>query len=241
MAASSFCINCDAGKFSATSSTVCADCGTGTYSNVTGSSTCLECTKEPCPFPGTFELSSCTRQNDKVCEVYVHNVPTWWKIVIACGQVPFVCLMFYMVFKISKLRLEMRVGENWKWTVFEVVNGINDVVSDFTTLYLIPWRNPLFLFWVSLASPGCSVTTSLVLSFYSRINLPWTTRAFIFLSGTAEDFGQDWPEKWNSIVWLCVENLPQLAVQSILLYLQGAQGSRGGIGRFGFRPWSFPS
>ena len=48
-----------------------------------------------------------------------------------------------------------------------------------------------------------------------------------FLSGTAEDFGQDWHEKWNSRVLLCVENLPQLAVPSFLLYLQGAQGVTG--------------
>jgi len=121
----------------------------------------------------------------------------------------------------------MGVGENWKWTVFSLVIGVNDVVSDFTTLSLIPTNNPFFLFWVSLASLMCSVTASLVLSFYSRINLPWTTRAFIFLSGTAQDFGQDWPEKWNSIVLLCIENLPQLAVQAILLYLQGSQGFTG--------------
>jgi hypothetical protein len=54
-----------------------------------------------------------------------------------------------------------------------------------------------------------------------------TARAFIFLSGTAEDFGQDWPEQWNSRVLLFVENLPQLAVQAILLYLQRAQGFTG--------------
>jgi len=162
-----------------------------------------------------------------VCEVYVHNVPTIGKIVIACGQTPFVFLIYYMVFKFSKLRSVMGVGENWKWTVFSLVIGVNDVVSDFTTLSLIPTNNPFFLFWVSLASLMCSVTDSLALSFYSRINLPWTTRAFIFLSGTAEDFGQDWPEKWNSRVLLCVENLPQLAVQAILLYLQGSQGFTG--------------
>jgi len=166
-------------------------------------------------------------RTNKVCAVYVHNVPTIGKIVIVCGQTPFVFLICYMVFKFSKLRSVMGVGENWKWTVFSLVIGVNDVVSDFTTLSLIPTNNPFFLFWVSLASLMCSVTASLVLSFYSRINLPWTTRAFIFLSGTAQDFGQDWPEKWNSIVLLCIENLPQLAVQAILLYLQGSQGFTG--------------
>jgi hypothetical protein len=65
------------------------------------------------------------------------------------------------------------------------------------------------------------------LSFCSRINLPWTTRVFILFSGTAKVFVQDWPEKWNSRVLLCAENLPQLAVQAILLYLQGAQGFTG--------------
>ena len=157
----------------------------------------------------------------------MHDVPTIGKIVVACGQVPFVFLTCFVVVKISKLRSAVGVGGNWKWTVFSLVIGVNDVVSDFTTLSLIPINNPFFLFWVSLTSLGCSVTASLVLSFKSSINLPWTTRAFVFLSGTAEDFGQDRPEKWNSRVLLCVENLPQLAVQSILLYLQGAQGFSG--------------
>ena len=49
----------------------------------------------------------------------------------------------------------------------------------FTALSLIPINNPWFLFWVSLASLLCSVAASFVLSFRSRINLPWITRAFI--------------------------------------------------------------
>ncbi len=219
---------CDNCLFSAAAgSSVCMNCATGTYVNVTGSTTCLECSQDSCPFPGTFELSSCTSKTNKICEVYVHDVPTIGKIVVACGQVPFVFLTCFVVVKISNLRSAVGVGGNWKWTVFSLVIGVNDVVSDFTTLYLIPIKNPFFLFGVSLTSLGCSVTASLVLSFKSSINLPWTTRAFVFLSGTAEDFGQDRPEKWNSRVLLCVENLPQLAVQSILLYLQGAQGFSG--------------
>ncbi len=147
------CSDCGAGKSSASSSTVCADCGTGTYSDVSGSTACLECTKKPCPF-GTFELSNCTRQADKVCQVYVHNVPTIGKIVIACGQVPFVVLTcFVVVFKISKLRSAVGVGANGKWAVFSLfVIGIYDVVSDFTTLALIPLRNPFYLFQLSLTS-----------------------------------------------------------------------------------------
>ena len=120
----------------------------------------------------------------------------------------------------------MRNGGNWKWTVIEVVNGINDVVSDFTTLYIIPFRNPFYLFQVSLTSLGCSVTVSLVMSLYSRIKLSWPIRLFIFISGTAEDFGQDWPDKRNSRIVLCVENIPQLAVQSLLLYLHSAPARR---------------
>ena len=222
------CDNCEAGKYSASSSTVCADCGTGTYSDVSGSTACLECTKKPCPF-GTFELSNCTRQADKVCQVYVHNVPTIGKIVIACGQVPFVVLTCFVVVKISKtLRSAVGVGANGKWAVFSLfVIGIYDVVSDFTTLALIPMKNPFFLFHVSLASLLCSVAASLLLSFYSSIKLSWPTRAFIFITGTAGDFGEDWPEKWNSRVLLCVENLPQLVVEAILLYLQGSQGFTG--------------
>ena len=137
-------------------------------------------------------------------------------------------LTCFVVFKISKLKSGMGVGANGKWAVFSLfVIGIYDVVSDFTTLALIPMKNPFFLFHVSLASLGCSVAASLVLSFCSSIDLSWPTRAFIFITGTAGDFGKDWPEKWNSRVLLCVENLPQLAVQAILLYLQGSQGFTG--------------
>ena len=120
----------------------------------------------------------------------------------------------------------MRVGKNWKWTAFELVNGINDVVSDFTTLYIIPYRNPFYLFQVSLTSLGCSVTVSLVMSLYSRIKLSWPTRFFICISGKVEDFGQDWSDEMNSRIVLCVANIPQLAVQSILLYLHSAPARR---------------
>jgi len=244
-AGQSLCTDCIAGKYSQTAgASKCTDCGTGMYVNVTGATTCLECSRDSCPFPGTFELSSCTPETNKVCEVYVHNVPTIGKIVIACAQMPFVILICCMVFKFSKLWSVMGVGENWKWTVFCFGIGVNDVVSDFTTLSLIPIKNPFFLFWVSLASLLTSVTASLVLSCYSTIThththqhythththtnqLPRSTRAFMFLAGSAGDFGQDWPEKWNSRVLLCVENLPQLVVQAILLYLQGSQGFTG--------------
>ena len=46
-----------------------------------------------------------------VCEVYVHNVPTIGKIVIACGQMPFVILICFMVSKSSKLRLVMGLAK----------------------------------------------------------------------------------------------------------------------------------
>jgi hypothetical protein len=157
--------------------------------------------------------------------VYMYDVPTSGKIAIACAQVPSVCLICYIVFRFSKS--VMGVGENWKWTVFELVAGFHDVVSDFTTLYLIPWRNPFNLFQVSLVSLGVSVTTSLVLSFYSRIKLPWPTRFFIFISGSAEAFEQDWPEKWNTKIVSFVEDCPQLVIQGILFYLKGSQGSTG--------------
>ena len=225
----SVCTDCIPGKYSptsgASSKSVCINCATGTYVNVTGATTCLECSQDSCPFPGYFQKSSCTPKTNKVCEVYVHEVPTNGKIAIACGQVPLVCLTCYMVFQISKP--VMGAGENWKWTVFELVAGFNDVISDFTTLYLILWRTPFHLFQLSMTSLGCSVTASLVLSFYSRIKLPWPTRFFIFISGTAEEFDKDWPEKRNSRIILCVENIPQLVVQAILVYLQGSQGFTG--------------
>jgi hypothetical protein len=66
-------------------------------------------------------MSRCTPKTNKVCEAYQHEVPTSGKIAIVCGQVPFVCLICYMVFRISKS--VMGVGENWKWTVFELVAG----------------------------------------------------------------------------------------------------------------------
>ena len=83
-------------------------------------------------------------------------------------------LTCFVVVKISKLRSAVGVRGNWKWIVFSLVIGVNDVVSDFTTLSLIPIKNPFFLFWASLASLLCSVAASLVLSFCSKINLPWT-------------------------------------------------------------------
>ena len=110
----------------------------------------------------------------------------------------------------------MGVGAKWKWTFFSLfVIGVNDALSDFTTLALIPTQNPFFLFHVSLASLLCSVAASLLLSFYSSINLSWPARAFIFITGTGEDFGEDWPEKWNSRLLLCLENFPKLVTGSL--------------------------
>jgi len=55
------CADCGAGKYaSSAGSSVCTSCATGTYVNVTGGTTCLECSQDSCPFPVTFELSSCT-------------------------------------------------------------------------------------------------------------------------------------------------------------------------------------
>jgi hypothetical protein len=62
------------------------------------------------------------------------------------------------------------------------------------------------------------------------INFSWSVRVFIFISNTSKDFGHEWSEKWNSRTLLCVENLHQILVQSILVYLQGSQGSRGWTG-----------
>ena len=155
------------------------------------------------------------------------------------GQVPFVLLISCGVWICCGLRRES--DENWKWTLFGPFVGVEDVVSDFTTLSLIPIKNPFMLFWVSLGSILCSMITSLVLSLFSTIELSWPTRAFLFISSTAEDFGHEWPEKWNFRTLVFVENFPQLVVQAILVYLQGSRaGSRGGIGRFGYRPWSSP-
>jgi len=62
-------------------------------------------------------------------------------------------LTCFVVFKISKLKSGMGVGANGKWAVFSLfVIGIYDVVSDFTTLALIPLRNPFYLFQLSLTS-----------------------------------------------------------------------------------------
>ncbi len=147
------------------------------------------------------------------------------KIVIACGQTVFVFLISWVIWRYFGLRRES--DENWKWTLFSVVVGVHDFVSDLTTLSLIPIQNPFYLFWVSVGSILCSTITSLVLSSSSSIKLSWSARAFIFISGTAEDFGHERPEKWNSRTLLCVESLPQILVQSILVYLQGSQGFTG--------------
>jgi hypothetical protein len=160
-----------------------------------------------------------------VCEVYVHNVPVSVKMAIALGQTAFVLLISYGVWICCGLRRES--DENWKWTLFGLVVGVHDVVSDFTTLSLIPIKNPFMLFWVSLGSILCSMITSLVLSLFSTIELSWPTRAFLFISSTADDFGHEWPEKWNFRTLVLLENFPQLVVQAILVYLQGSQGFTG--------------
>jgi hypothetical protein len=224
--AATVCVDCDAGKYCGSeSATVCVDCVAGTYVNVTGATSCFECSRDPCPFPGTFELFSCTPKTNKVCEVYVHNVPVSVKMAIALGQTAFVLLISYGVWICCGLRRDS--DENWKWTLFGLVVGVHDVVSDFTTLSLIPIKNPFMLFWVSLGSILCSMITSLVLSLFSTIELSWPTRAFLFISSTAEDFGHEWPEKWNFRTLVLVENFPQLLVQVILVYLQGSQGFTG--------------
>jgi hypothetical protein len=239
---------------SVSSSLTCDIYGAGTYASDTGSSTCVEC--RACPFPGTYEVDRCTPERNNVCEVYVYDIPVSVKIVIACGQTIFVFLISWVVWRYglrtpSSNNMEVwfedtqdlkgclthflqgslthfrESEENWKWTLFSVVIGVHDFVSDCTTLALIPIENPFHLFWVSVVSILCSMITSLVLSFFSSIELSWSARAFIFISGTAEDFGHEWPEKWNSRTLLCVESLPQIVVQSILLYLQGSQGFTG--------------
>jgi hypothetical protein len=209
---------------SVSSSLTCVVHGAGTYTNFTGSITCFECRSLPCPFPGTFELFRCTPETNKVCEVYVYDIPVSVKIGIACGQTVFVFLISWVVWRCGGLWRES--DENW-WTLYSVVIGVHDFVSDLTLLSLIPVQNPFGLFWVSVGSILCSMITSLVLSFFSSITLSWSARAFIFISGTAEDFEQECPEKWNSRTLLCVESLPQILVQSMLVYLQGSQGFTG--------------
>jgi hypothetical protein len=67
------CVDCGAGKYSgagkATAATVCVDCGAETYVNVTGATTCLECSWDPCLFPVTFEIFSCTPETNKCATV----------------------------------------------------------------------------------------------------------------------------------------------------------------------------
>jgi len=134
-----------------------------------------------------------------------------------------------ILFKFSKLRSAVQ-GQDWKWSLGIFVVGVNDVISDFSTLSLIPIKNPFFLFWVSLTSLLCSFVFCLGASFYSQIDLTWPLRALVFLSGSAAEYnkyGQGLLESWNSGVLFCVENVPQLVVQSILLYLQGSVGFDG--------------
>jgi len=79
VAGSTCCTRCTVGKFQSTAGSS-INCATGTYINVTGATTCLECSQDSCPFPGTFGLRSCTPKTNKVCEVYGHNVPTIGKL-----------------------------------------------------------------------------------------------------------------------------------------------------------------
>ena len=100
------CVDCGAGKYSgadeATAATLCVDCGAGTYVNVTGSTTCLECSWEHVFF-GSLHIFSGTPETNKLCEVYVHDVPGSVKIVIACEPTLLVLLLFCDVWMCSRL------------------------------------------------------------------------------------------------------------------------------------------
>ena len=195
----------------------CKPCLAGYYAVSTGSTSCNEC-RGTCSFPGYWELPpGCTATNDRVCEVFVNDAPQWLKYAIACGQVPLVSIVvlcFLVSVKISEI----------KGIPLSLFIGVWDVVSDCTTLSLIKPNNPMMIFWLSLASIMCSFTISLLLAAKSNINLPWKIKAFIFAASSAHELGQDWPEKWNHITILCLEECPQLVVQAIAIYQQGLQG-----------------
>jgi hypothetical protein len=84
----------------------------------------LECSRDSCPFPCTFEIFNCTPETNIVCEVYVHDVLVFVKITIACGQTLLVLLISCVVWMCSRLGRKM-TGENWKWTLFSLVVGVH--------------------------------------------------------------------------------------------------------------------
>ena len=104
-----------------------------------------------------------------------------------------------ILFKFSKLRSAVQ-GQDWKWSLGIFVVGVNDVISDFSTLSLIPIKNPFFLFWVSLTSLLCSFVFCLGASFYSQIDLTWPLRALVFLSGLARRASPRPSKCWSSDV-----------------------------------------
>ncbi len=130
-----------------------------------------------------------------------------------------------------------------RWTMFHIFVGLWDFVSDITMLALIEPFNPYGLFWISLGAIAISVAVSVLLASMSNIKLSsssslsiraaWPVRVLIFISSCGNLFENEgspqlcinWsPEFLNHIAILVVEQAPQLAVQCLLLYLQGIQG-----------------
>jgi hypothetical protein len=143
----------------------CVDCGAGKYSGAekaTAATVCVDCGA------GTY--------------VNVHDVPVSVKIVIACGQTLLVLLLRVWMCSpaLSGCSLVWKgmYQVNIRHGLFAVCG--HDVVSRFTTLSNITIKILSLLFWVSLGSILRSVIASLVLSFYSKIELSWPTLSFSF-------------------------------------------------------------
>jgi hypothetical protein len=133
-------------------------------------------------------------------------------------------------------RLELRDSRTGQiWILFSVFIGLWDFVSDLTMLALISPLNPYGLFWISLGSILMSIAASGFLSSLSSISASWRVKFWIFVTSCGNLFKGDpvasnslcfkWsPENTNHVAILAVEQVPQLFVQGLLVYLQGLQG-----------------
>jgi hypothetical protein len=203
----------------------CRPCLSGFYSNTPGATSCLECSQS-CQFPGYWEMApGCTATTNRVCMLFINDAPRWLKFSIACGQVPLVsAVVIWFYWGLNLHQRDNTSSFQRKMVLLSLSIGIWDFISDCTTLSMITPSNPMMIFWVSLASILCSFAASVLLASKSVITMCWCGKIFIFTASSAGEFGNGWPERYNSLVVLLLEACPQLLVQGIAIYQQGLQG-----------------
>ena len=210
--------------------TSCLTCSQGLFA-LGSASSCTQCTPG-CRF-GFFESTTCTLTRDRACAPHQYPAPEGLKYFIVFGQAVTVVIISWTCYKTClKDRPGLNLGSD-RSAIFSIFIGLWDFTSDLTMLALIAPFDPYGLFWVSLSAICTSVAASGLLASFSKISsdLSWPVKFFVFVASCSHFlksespllFGRS-PEFWNPVVILVIEQIPQLIVQCLLLYLQGLQG-----------------